>query len=106
MIDGFVVSSYNLYLENIFRNMAQLDLKILENIDRRGDESTKDFDHFITSEFVPVNNYTVWPMISREISSFSDHKGKKLDSSMKIRENAYKYLFIDQDNYYPSMEGW
>ena len=80
--------------------------KILENIDRRGDESTKDFDHFITSEFVPVNNYTVWPMISREISSFSDHKGKKLDSSMKIRENAYKYLFIDQDNYYPSIEGW
>ena len=80
--------------------------KILENLSHRGNPSTNDFDHFITCDEVPVNNYTVWPMISREISSYSDHKGKNLDSSMKIRENAYKYLFVDQEKYYPSIEGW
>jgi hypothetical protein len=80
--------------------------KILENLGHRGSQSSNDFDHFITCDEVPVNNYTVWPMISREISSYSDHKGKNLDSSMKIRENAYKYLFVDQEKYYPSIEGW
>lgn len=80
--------------------------KILENIDLRGIESIRDFDHFVTSDQVPVNNYTVWPMISREIASFSNHKGKDLDSSMKIKENSYKYLFIDQEKFYSSLEGW
>jgi hypothetical protein len=55
---------------------------------------------------VPVNNYTVWPMISREIASFSDHRQKNLDSATKIRENAFKYKFIDGDKYYSSLEGW
>ena len=68
--------------------------------------SIRDFDHYVTSEIVPINNYTVWPMISREISSYSDHKGRILDSSIRIRENAYKYKFIDQDKYYSSLEGW
>lgn len=68
--------------------------------------SIRDFDHYVTSEIVPINNYTVWPMISREISSYSDHKERILDSSIRIRENAYKYKFIDQDKYYSSLEGW
>ena len=68
--------------------------------------SIRDFDHYVTSEIVPINNYTVWPMISREISSYSDHRGRILDSSIRIRENAYKYKFIDQDKYYSSLEGW
>lgn len=80
--------------------------KILENLDQRGNQSIRDFDHFITSDLIPINNYTVWPMISREISSYSDHNGKMLDSSIRIRENAYKYLFIDQEEYYPSLKGW
>lgn len=68
--------------------------------------SIRDFDHYVTSEMIPINNYTVWPMISREISSFSDHKGKILDSAIKIREHAFKYKFIDGDKYYSSLEGW
>lgn len=80
--------------------------KILKNLDLRGIESIRDFDHFITSDQVPINNYSVWPMISREIASFSNHKGKNLDSSMKIKEHSYKYLFIDQEKFYPSLEGW
>ena len=66
----------------------------------------RDIDHYFTSELVPINNYTVWPMVSREIPSFSDHKQRKLDSAEKIRENAFKYRFIDQDKYYSSLEGW
>lgn len=79
--------------------------KIEENLEKREIPSIRDFDHFITSE-ITINNFTVWPMISREFSSFSDHKSKILDSSIKIRENAYKYLFIDHDKYYSSLEGW
>jgi hypothetical protein len=66
----------------------------------------RDFDHYVTSDMVPVNNYTVWPMISREIASFSDHRQQNLDSATKIRENAFKYKFIDGDKYYSSLEGW
>jgi len=80
--------------------------KIEENLHRREIPSLRDFDHFVTSELIPINNFTVWPMVSREFSSFSDHKGRILDSSHKIRENAFKYLFIDQDSYYSSLEGW
>ena len=68
--------------------------------------SIVDFDHYITSEIVPINNYTIWPMISREIPSYSNHKGRALDSASKIREHAHKYRFIDQDKYYSSLEGW
>ena len=68
--------------------------------------SIRDFDHYVTSEIIPINNYTVWPMISREISSYSDHKGRILDSAIKIREHAYKYKFVDQEKYYSSLEGW
>lgn len=80
--------------------------KIKQNLDKRSIPSTRDFDHFVTSSEIPINNFTVWPMVSREFSSFSDHKGINLDSSHKIRENAFKYLFVDQDSYYPSLEGW
>jgi GR25 family glycosyltransferase involved in LPS biosynthesis len=73
---------------------------------RNGNPYKRDFDHFITSNTVPINNYTVWPMISREIPSFSDHKGKELDITGRIRENAFKYKFVDQETYYSSLEGW
>lgn len=73
---------------------------------REGNFFKRDFDHFITSNTVPINNYTVWPMISREIPSFSDHKGKELDIASRIRENAFKYRFVDEETYYPSLEGW
>ena len=66
----------------------------------------RDFDHYVTSDMVPVNNYTVWPMISREIASFSDHRQRHLDAATRIRENAFKYKFIDGDKYYSSLEGW
>lgn len=88
----------------VFRNTILP--KIEANKHRRGRPDLKDFDHFLTSEEIPINNYTVWPMISREFPSFSDHKKKNLDSTIRIRENAFKYRFIDQDSYYPSLEGW
>lgn len=80
--------------------------KIEENLHQRSAPSIGDFDHFVTSPSVPINNFTVWPMVSREFPSFSDHKQKNLDSAQKIRENAFKYLFVDQDKYYSSLEGW
>ena len=80
--------------------------KIEENLGKRENLSIRDFDHYITSELVPINNFTIWPMVSREFPSFSDHKGKELSSFHKIRENAFKYLFIDQDSYYSSIEDW
>lgn len=81
--------------------------KIKDNEEsRNGSPFKKDFDHFITSNTVPVNNYTVWPMISREIPSFSDHKGKELDVTGRIRENSFKFRFVDEDTYYSSLEGW
>lgn len=45
-------------------------------------------------------------MVSREIPSFSDHRQKHLDAAIRIRENAFKYKFIDGDKYYSSLEGW
>jgi hypothetical protein len=78
--------------------------KINDNIHKREIQSINDFDHFVTSELVPINNFTIWPMVSREYPSFSDHKGKELDSSHKIRENSFKYLFIDQEEFYTSLE--
>jgi GR25 family glycosyltransferase involved in LPS biosynthesis len=80
--------------------------KIEENLHKRSIPSIRDFDHFVTSSEVQINNFTVWPMVSREIPSFSDHKQKNLDSTQKIRENSFKYLFVDQEKYYPSLEGW
>jgi len=68
--------------------------------------SIVDFDHYVTSEIIPINNYTIWPMISREIPSYSNHKGRILDSVSKIREHAFKYKFIDGDEYYSSLKGW
>ena len=81
--------------------------KIKDHRESRNENlSKRDFDHFITSDSVPINNYTVWPMISREIPSFSDHKGKELDVTIRIRENSFKYRFIDDETYYSSLEGW
>lgn len=81
--------------------------KIKKNLHLRDNlVSIKDFDHFLTSEIVPIENYTIWPMISREFPSYSDHKGKFLNSDLKIIEHAYKYKFIDGDKFYPSLPGW
>jgi hypothetical protein len=66
----------------------------------------RDIDHFITSEEVPINNYTVWPMISREYVSHSDHKNSVKDMTNRIRENAFLYQFVDSDTYYPSIPEW
>jgi hypothetical protein len=91
---------------NFFISRRTIIPKIEENLDKRGIPSLRDFDHFITSELIPINNFTVWPMVSREFPSFSDHRSKNLDSSIKLRENAHKYLFVDQEEYYSSLEGW
>jgi GR25 family glycosyltransferase involved in LPS biosynthesis len=98
--DRASTANFGVYRKSIFQ-------KIKDNEEsREGNFFKRDFDHFITSNTVPINNYTIWPMISREIPSFSDHKGKELDSSIRIRENAFKYRFVDEETYYPSLEGW
>lgn len=89
----------------VFRSTCLQKIKDYQHL-RGVYPSIRDFDHFLTSEIVPINNYTIWPMISREVSSYSNHKGRILDSSTKIREHAYKYLFIDGEKYYSSLEGW
>jgi hypothetical protein len=79
--------------------------KIKDNIDmRKGDKM--DIDHFITSEDTPINNYTIWPMVSREYLSYSDHKGCPKNMEFRIREHAYLFPFVDGDTYYPSLECW
>ena len=87
----------------VFRNTI-LE-KIKDNIHLRG-MLLRDIDHFITSEEIPINNYTVWPMISREYLSHSDHKNKVRDMTNRIRENAFLYQFVDSDTYYPSIPEW
>jgi hypothetical protein len=89
----------------VYRNSILQKIKDHEE-SRNGNPFKKDFDHFITSNTVPINNYTVWPMISREIPSFSDHNGKELDMSVRIREHAFRYRFVDDETYYPSLKGW
>lgn len=71
---------------------------------REGDKL--DIDHFITSPDTPILNYTIWPMISREYASFSDHKKSVKDMTVRIRGNANLFQFIDSETYYPSLEGW
>lgn len=90
---------------SIFRNTSLSKIKEYQYL-REVYPSIRDFDHYVTSEIIPINNYTVWPMISREIPSYSDHKGRILDSAIKIREHAFKYKFVDGDKYYSSLEGW
>ena len=87
----------------VFRNTI-LE-KIKNNIHLRG-MLLRDIDHFITSEEIPINNYTVWPMISREYVSHSDHKNSVKDMTIRIRENAFLYQFVDSDTYYPSIIDW
>jgi hypothetical protein len=65
-----------------------------------------DIDHFITNEKIPINNYTVWPMVSRESVSFSDNKGSVKDMTIRIREHAHLYQFIDSETYYPGLQDW
>jgi hypothetical protein len=87
----------------VFRNTI-LE-KIKQNMHLR--QSVRmDIDHFITSDEVPINNYTVWPMISRESLSFSDHKKTVKDMTIRIRENASLFQFIDSETYYPGLRDW
>lgn len=87
----------------VYRNTV-LD-KIKNNLHLRN-EDRFDFDHFVTSKQVPINNYTVWPMISREYVSFSDHKKCVKNMEFRIREHKYLFPFVDSETYYSSLEGW
>lgn len=88
---------------SIIRNTT-LD-KVTNNMHLR-DGDVLDFDHFVTSPNIPINNYTIWPMVSREYLSYSDHKSAVKDMTVRVRENAYLFPFIDGDTYYPSLECW
>jgi GR25 family glycosyltransferase involved in LPS biosynthesis len=98
--DRASTANFGVYRRSILQKIKDHEWTRKENPFKR------DIDHFITSNTVPINNYTVWPMISREIPSFSDHKGKNLDVVSRIRENSYKYRFVDGEEYYSSLEGW
>lgn len=78
--------------------------KIEEN--RHHEKTLSDFDHFLTSEKVPIQNYTIWPMISREYLSFSDHKQKIRNMEIRAASNSDLFQFIDGDTYYPSIPDW
>lgn len=87
----------------IFRNTSLQ--KITSNFSKRN-IFTLDMDHFLTSENVPINNYTVWPMVSRETVSYSDRAKGIKDMTIRIREHSNLFQFIDSDTYYPGLEGW
>jgi GR25 family glycosyltransferase involved in LPS biosynthesis len=78
--------------------------KISSNWDQR--KETPDFDHFITSEKIPIQNYTIWPMISREYLSFSDHKQRIRNMEIRVAENSHLFQFVDSESYYPSIPNW
>jgi hypothetical protein len=80
--------------------------KIEDRISLRYNGILGDFDHFITSEEVKTNNFTIWPMVSREYVSHSDHKGCVKNMEIRIREHAYLFPFIDSNSYYGSLESW
>ena len=78
--------------------------KIAENLQFANE--FPDFDHFITSEKVPIQNYTIWPMISREFLSFSDNKQRVRNMEIRVAENSNLFQFIDSDSYYPTIPNW
>ena len=80
--------------------------KVKAHMHLRHELNIEDVDHFLTSEKIPTNNYTIWPMISREFVTFSDHHKKVRNMELRLREHAYQFPFIDSDTYYPSIESW
>jgi hypothetical protein len=80
--------------------------KALSNNHLRSNFNLMDIDHFLTSDHIPINNYSIWPMISREFVSVSDHYKKVRNMEHRIREHAHQFQFIDSDIYYPSIESW
>lgn len=80
--------------------------KVKDHMHLRHELNIEDVDHFLTSEKIPVNNYTIWPMISREFVTFSDHHKRVRNMELRVREHAYQFPFIDSDLYYPSIESW
>lgn len=66
----------------------------------------QDIDHFLTSDLTSINNYTSWPMLSREFFSMSDHRGKARNMELRVREHAHMFPFIDSESYYPSIDCW
>lgn len=66
----------------------------------------QDIDHFLTDTVTSIKNYTVWPMLSREFLSFSDHHRKVRNMEFRVREHAFLFPYIDSEIYYPSLECW
>jgi GR25 family glycosyltransferase involved in LPS biosynthesis len=85
-------------------NKTILD-KIKNNLHLRTDDRL-DIDHFITSRETPIINFSIWPMIAREYISHSDHMNRTKDMTIRVREHANLFQFIDNDSYYPSLESW
>ncbi len=65
-----------------------------------------DIDHFLTDPRTSIINYSVWPMLSREFVSVSDHYGKIRNMEYRVREHAFLFQYIDSEKYYPSIECW
>ena len=89
----------------VIYNKSSLN-KIEKNIHLSEDPHMRDIDHFLTSERSPVINYTIWPMVSREYVSVSDHYKNVRNMEFRIRENSNMFQYIDSDTYYPSIDCW
>lgn len=87
----------------LYRNTAlekiKKDFHLREN-------ALQDIDHFLTDPSTSIINFTVWPMISREFLSFSDHHGKIRNMEFRVREHSHLFPYIDSETYYPSIECW
>lgn len=71
----------------------------LEDLSMRNDGSLKEWDHFLTGN-PDINNYVLWPMISRESPGFSDHQQREMNINLRLREHKYRFNFLDNEKFY------
>lgn len=71
----------------------------LDDLSLRENTSLREWDHFLTGN-PSINNYLLWPMISREVAGFSDHRGREMNINLRLREHKYKFNFLDNEKFY------
>lgn len=81
-------------------------IKKIQNEFNLREGGLEDVDHFLTDPRTSILNFTVWPMISREFVSFSDHHKKVRNMEFRVREHAFLFPYVDSHVYYPSIECW
>ncbi len=74
----------------------------LDDLSMREDRSLSEWDHFLTGN-PSINNYVLWPMVSREVAGFSDHRGREMNINLRLREHRYRFNFLDNEKFYEAI---